>query len=123
MAKRAAPKANGARTGGAAKVRALKNAEKPKGTGRGGPRPNSGRKSKAALMGLKALLDKCWTVEDREACVRDLARKARGGEMEAVKLLFNYAFGKPREHHEQSGGLEVTVRYENRALDPRREAE
>jgi hypothetical protein len=102
-------------------VRALKNAENPRGAGHGGARPNSGRKSKAALMGLKALLDKCWTPEDRESCVRELAMKARGGDMEAVKLLFNYAFGKPREHRENSGELAVRVVYENRPIE--REAE
>jgi hypothetical protein len=94
----------------------LVNAEKPK-PGRGGPRPNSGRKSKAEEMGLMALLDKCWTVADREACVVALARKAKCGDMEATKLLFNYAFGRPKEHKEVSGSRTIRVIYEDQPIE------
>ena len=69
----------------------------------GGPQPNSGRKSKASMMGLLALLDKCWTPDDREACVVKLSALARQGDMDATKLLFNYAFGRPKEIKEHSG--------------------
>lgn len=77
--------------------------------GKGGQPGRSGRKSRAEELGLQALLDKCWTPEDREACLRRLAAKANEGEMEAVKLLFSYAFGKPKEHVENKldGRLEI----------------
>src|SRR5688572_4842344 len=64
---------------------------------RGGKKGRSGRKSKAEEMGLAALLDKCWTPAAREKCVRALATKASKGDLEAVKLLLAYTFGKPRE--------------------------
>jgi hypothetical protein len=63
----------------------------------GGKPGRSGRKSKAVELGLKALLDECWTVTARKQCLKALARKANGGEMEAIKLLFAYTFGKPTE--------------------------
>lgn len=70
--------------------------------GKGGKKGASGRKSKAEEMGLKALLDKCWTEADREACVKALAKSARNplssDFMDASKLLMGYAFGKPTEH-------------------------
>jgi hypothetical protein len=75
----------------------------------GGVRPNSGRKSRAEEMGLAALLDKCWSVADREACIRSLAKQASQGDIDAVKLLLSYAFGKPKESVDvqQSGRIEV----------------
>lgn len=75
--------------------------------GKGGARGRSGRKSKAEEMGLQALLDKCWTQADREACIRTLARQAKSplndSYMDAVKLLMAYCFGKPKETHEHGG--------------------
>lgn len=87
--------------------------------GSGGKKGRSGRKSKAEEMGLVALLDKCWTKKDREACITKLAASAKdplsGDRMEAVKLLMSYAFGKPTEKHEHSGKdgdvFEVVVRH------------
>ena len=68
----------------------------------GGARPNSGPKPKAERLGLEALLDKCWTKADREACIRKLAQKAKDplsdDFMDAAKLLMAYTFGKPTEH-------------------------
>ena len=75
--------------------------------GSGGQKGRSGRKSKAEEMGLEALLDKCWTVAEREKCIRVLARTANdplsGDRMDAVKLLMGYAFGKPVEKKQISG--------------------
>jgi hypothetical protein len=123
MARRGSATTDGPRVAGgrerATKPPELKNAEKPRGK-LGGARPNSGRKSKAALLGLVALLDKCWTVEDREACVLKLASLARTGDMEATKLLFNYAFGKPKETKEHAGQVGITVRYVDRPIETER---
>jgi hypothetical protein len=58
-------------------------------------------------MGLQALLDKCWTVEDREKCILKLAQDTRSNVFsvrhEARKLLMAYTFGKPTETHEHTG--------------------
>lgn len=74
----------------------------------GGPRPNSGRKSKAEEMGLAALLDKCWTKAEREKCIQMLAKKALAGEMEAVKLLMSYTFGTPKATVDLNHGGSIT---------------
>lgn len=85
----------------------------------GGARPAAGRKSKAEEMGLSALLDKCWTVAAREKCIRSLAQKATKGEIEAIKLLMSYAFGKPRESVDltHAGGIEIVYVNNWRAND------
>jgi hypothetical protein len=71
--------------------------------GKGGIKGRSGRKSKAEEMGLASLLDRCWTKADREKCIKSLARQAAAGEIEAVKLLMAYTYGRPTEKHEHSG--------------------
>lgn len=70
----------------------------------------SGRKSKAEEMGLAALLDKCWTVEQREACIRSLAANASAGDMDSIKLLMAYTFGKPRESVDLTSDGEVILK-------------
>jgi hypothetical protein len=85
---------------------------------KGGRRPGAGRKSKAEEVGLKRLLSECWTQDQRRKCVRALADRASRGDMEAVKLLFSYTFGKPKESQELKGKLAVTVRYVDRPIDP-----
>lgn len=72
----------------------------------GGKKGRSGRKSKAEEMGLKALLDECFTVEDRKDVLLALVKEARRTpitNMEAVKLLLAYTFGRPVERHEVTG--------------------
>lgn len=86
---------------------------------RGGRRPNSGRKSKAEELGLVATLENCFTVEDREACIRKLAEDCKSGDFherhESRKLLLAYTYGKPKESHEHSGvdgaSIEVVVKH------------
>lgn len=58
-------------------------------------------------MGLVALLNKCWTLDQREACISKLATLAEEGDKDAIKLLMAYTFGKPREsvdlnHHTEA---------------------
>jgi hypothetical protein len=87
--------------------------------GHGGRKGKSGRKSKAEEMGLAALLNKCWTQEDRENCILALAQTAANpasdDRMDAAKLLMSYAFGKPTEKVEHAGGeglpIEVVIRH------------
>ena len=81
--------------------------------GRGGQKGRSGRPSKAELFGLAQLLDKCWTKQQREKCITTLAAKANQGDMDAIKLLMAYTYGKPidrKEHTGESGNaIEVIV--------------
>jgi hypothetical protein len=69
----------------------------------GGKKGRSGRKSKAEELGLAALLDGCWTLADRKACLTALAKKAKAGDLEAVKLLMAYTYGKPVDRKELAG--------------------
>ena len=78
-------------------------------TKKGGTRPNAGRKSKAEEMGLKQLLDKCWTEKDRGDCIKTLASRASKGKLEPIKLLMAYTFGKPKESVEYSGELKTVT--------------
>lgn len=72
-----------------------------------GIKGRSGRKTRAEELGLKALLDKCWTVKAREACIQKLAEDCESSEFtvrnESRKLLLAYTFGKPTEKHELGG--------------------
>lgn len=74
-----------------------------------------GRRSKADELGLPALLDECWTVEDRKACIVALAHRAVHGvgkeANEAAALLLAYTYGKPTERVEQIGQQQITVVY------------
>lgn len=71
--------------------------------GKGGVKGRSGRKSKAEELGLVALLDECWTLDDRKSCLRRLAQQANAGEYEAVKILMGYTYGKPVDRKEITG--------------------
>ena len=68
----------------------------------GGRRPNAGRKSKAQEMGLSALLDRVWTIENRKSVIKTLHQKALEGNEKAAALLLSYAYGKPTERVEHS---------------------
>ena len=78
---------------------------------KGGQKGASGRKTAKDEIELKNLLDECWTVDDRRACIKKLATKAKGRglifSMEAVKILMAYAYGKPVEHKEINTSVEV----------------
>lgn len=76
---------------------------------RGGAKGRSGRKSKAEELGLAALLDECWTEADRKACLKKLASNARTGDMESIKLLMAYAYGKPVDRKEIKGADDLPV--------------
>src|SRR4051794_18273521 len=78
---------------------------------RGGAKGRSGRKSKAEEMGLQALLDKCWTQADREKCLKVLAGNAKLGDMESIKLLMSYAYGKPVDRKEIAGKGGEPIRF------------
>lgn len=72
----------------------------------GGARPGAGRKTKAEILGLAALIDEAWPQEDQKAVIRGLADDCTDDDFhtrhEARKLLLAYKFGKPTEKHEVS---------------------
>lgn len=63
----------------------------------GGVRPNSGRKTKAEELGLKATLDKVFTEKDKQDVFKALLKQARGGSVPHTQLLLAYYYGKPTE--------------------------
>lgn len=71
----------------------------------------SGRKSKAEELGLQGLLNKAWPVAERIKLFAKLAEMARDGNIEAIKLLTAYTFGKPTENHNVIGVQEIRVVY------------
>ena len=60
-----------------------------------------GRKSKRTE--LETLLDKRFTLARRQQVIDRLIDDAVAGEMESIKLLLAYAYGKPVERKEISG--------------------
>lgn len=54
-----------------------------------------------------ATLDKCFTLESREECIKQLALDCQSKDFherhESRKLLMAYTYGKPTERHELSG--------------------
>jgi hypothetical protein len=70
----------------------------------GGGKPGrSGRKSRLDEWGLEATMRTCWTMKARRATIRKLSEMALEGNIDATRLLFAYAYGKPPQRHEISG--------------------
>jgi hypothetical protein len=65
--------------------------------GHGGARPGAGRKSKAQELKLFYLMAEAWPLSDRVAFLSVLAEKAKAGDLDAGKVLLQYAYGRPRE--------------------------
>jgi hypothetical protein len=90
---------------------------------RGGAKGRSGRKTKAEELELQALLDKCWTKAEREKCIRALAKTASdplsNNRIEAVKILLNYCYGKPKETHELTGKNGGAIQTETTVIMPK----
>lgn len=72
----------------------------------GGKKGRSGRKSKAEEMGLAALLDECFPLEERKKLLKVLLQAATRAPLfniEAAKLLLAYTYGKPVDKQEHTG--------------------
>ncbi len=63
----------------------------------------AGRRPKAARQELEALLDKTWPTEKREQALINLAAMAASGDLDAMKLLLAYTYGKPIDRKEITG--------------------
>lgn len=76
---------------------------------RGGQKGKSGRKSRADEMELAGLLDRVWTLQDREDVLKALHAKAVDGNEKAASLLLAYAYGRPPERiqHENPDGTSL----------------
>lgn len=75
----------------------------------GGKRGRSGRKTKAAELGLKELLDEAWPYEQRLKWFRALAKRAAEGDFVSGQYLGNYFYGKPQETHNLQGDLAIRI--------------
>lgn len=62
---------------------------------KGVPNPNAGRKPRSNEDELRSLLDDSWPVNERIATVIALVEQAKGGNVNAAKLLFTYGYGTP----------------------------
>ncbi|HEX8089346.1 MAG TPA: hypothetical protein VF762_10865 [Blastocatellia bacterium] len=78
-------------------------------TGKGGQKGRSGRKPKFDEEELDRLLNKCWPKKQREEAIKNAASRAARGDLEALKLLMAYSFGKPKEKHEITGDFNPAV--------------
>lgn len=77
----------------------------------GGPRPGSGRKSKAEEQ---SLVEKLGPLE--EVAHKQLATALRRGDRWAVEMYFGYMYGKPRHRVEQSGPDGEAIQHEIKEL-------
>lgn len=73
---------------------------------KGGAKGRSGRKSKAEELGAQEWFNKNLVDADRKGILINLIRIAKGKDdkaaVSAASMLFNYAFGKPKEKVEHS---------------------
>lgn len=91
----------------------------------GGARPGAGRKTKAEILGLAALIDEAWPVEDQKTVLRKLASDAVADDFQvrhqARQLLLAYKFGKPKDTVESNSTQ--TVIFKKQGGDSRRDTE
>ena len=71
--------------------------------GKGGKKGRSGRKPKFDEEELTAILNAAWPKKARIEAFGKVAERARRGDLEALKFLSAYGYGKPRERHEITG--------------------
>jgi len=66
-------------------------------TKRGGRRPGAGRKRAAAMLEIETLISQATTKADWLMIIKKLVTMAKGGDVKAIKLLLEYAYGKPKQ--------------------------
>lgn len=81
-------------------------------SGNPGGRPSSRRAE------LEALLSEVWKPASRRRVVKKLVEDAEAGDHEARTLLLAYAYGKPKDEVETTGGLTIKVVYADADADP-----
>lgn len=76
-------------------------------------KPGPGRPTKAAELGLAALIDKAWPIDEQQRAIRTIADIITGGassnkdKIAALRLLLEYKFGKPAQVVEHSGSVDI----------------
>jgi hypothetical protein len=82
--------------------------------GHGGPRPNSGRKSKAEEMGLPKLIEEVVGEVGKREVIQNIFEKAKGGSFLHAQLLMHYMYGKPQDNLDiTSGGEVIAIRFKD----------
>lgn len=66
---------------------------------------------------LDALLADVWKAPSRKKVLRKLVADAEAGDHDARTLLLAYAYGKPKDDVEHTGGLRIEVVYADGAAD------
>lgn len=70
------------------------------------PNPHGGRKRHFDEVELKGVIDSAWKLRDRKAAIRKLVDLwMMESNLKALELLLSYAYGKPRQMIEHSGGV------------------
>lgn len=77
---------------------------------KGGARPNSGRKTKASILGLDKMLEDCVTPEDEAQIWATVKKMAKEGSIAHAQLYLNYKYGKPKEMIEQKHDGQIAIR-------------
>lgn len=72
-----------------------------------------GRKSREVEEDLLAQFKAAITPEEMEAITKKLVSESKKGNMSAIKILFSYLFGLPRQAIEVDAYQVVTVEYVN----------
>lgn len=68
----------------------------------GGKRSGAGRRPKGE-EDIKTLLSAAWPRTSRVKAIKQYAKQAEEGDVKSGRLLFEYAYGKPKETVEVSG--------------------
>jgi len=81
---------------------------------RGGPRANSGRKSKAEEMGLPKLIEEVVGDTGKKELIQTIFDKAKNGSFLHAQLLMHYMYGKPQDSLDiTSGGEIIAIRFKD----------
>jgi len=81
----------------------------------GGKKGRSGRISKAKILGLSELLNEAWPPAQRCELFQKLVAMGEAGNMDAIRLLMHYSFGKPPEtvNLQSLDAVTISVKYVN----------
>lgn len=78
-----------------------------------GKKGRSGKPPAARMENIQELLAKYFTPEARQKVLATVIEMAQSKNLEAVKLLWAYSYGKPLESMQHLGGVTVKVVYGN----------
>lgn len=79
---------------------------------KGGARAGAGRKTKAEELGLSSLIDDVIGIDGKKDLIRIIHKQAKQGREASQKLLMEYIYGKPTEHHNIDQVTEFIIKYD-----------